>query len=774
MKKSILRIISLFILLGTAASAAEVTPDYLMNTVYEKSPDMQIEPKKVRLFKKRVKDEAKTVEREKTLTKVTDDEILTDEDFIKKLRKTEKFYRKDGFEIRVKAPELTGSVEAGEDDGYYGGGDEMSPDPKDKKFLKKFRKKSKSAKNAKTESGEKEPSQMILTSDTTDYYPERNEVESVGHAKLEIKGEDFILYADKIIFNHDINSVRAYDNVKIVKGGNVTTGDFINIDMNTAHGWIQKPNISNYAVKIKADEAYVYPDKIEQYDGVMNIAEDRRLMMGSTNFTNMINPGQIDFGDMFKEKETPGKIRIKAKHIDVDSKEGHNMITLRHASIYYKKFKLATVPSFKIATDKEQTTFETNIPEFGNMANVGMYAGPSVLLDLPLSTVLKLSPIAIYSQDEGKFGIGGIATIHNKSNYTRMAYGSAENKFLLQGYQRLTDKLDLRYSQNMYTSQWFMGFRRPMYSAELVYDDSYFIEDLGMKFRHQIQAGYYSDYERMSQGEGRLRWMTQSQRPLFSYTNSRGTFNAELGLIGQTSVAQYTSGDTFALARLGPILSTSFKNWNQSLVYYQTAVGGQTPFAFDDYYYGKSNLQIVETLRINKYLTLGYLVSLALGGRNSYVDPRANNGLPNAKTNDMLQENMFLVSVGPESAKFTLGYDAFRQTTALYFSMMLGTKDMDIEFEKASVNNPDTLGNKNKGFDKLKTRFEKVKHKVFPATDPDYDAEQDKIRLLQEKNAQRANDEDEDYSEEFSEVSEQLKNQLAPYMQTGRSGIGGR
>ena len=106
--------------------------------------------------------------------------------------------------------------------------------------------------------------------------------------------------------------------------------------------------------------------------------------------------------------------------------------------------------------------------------------------------------------------------------------------------------------------------------------------------------------------------------------------------------------------------------------------------------------------------------------------------------------------------------------------MMLGTKDMDIEFEKASVNNPDTLGNKNKGFDKLKTRFEKVKHKVFPATDPEYDAEQDKIRLLQEKNAQRANDEDEDYSEEFSEVSEQLKNQLAPYMQTGRSGIGGR
>lgn len=738
MKKKNLLIILSFVISASIASAGDLTPSTIQNYVWESSPSHVENPKKIRLFGKKNK---------KNVTPSSKDN-LTDEEYIKKLRKSDKLFRKESFEINV--------TEHKSDDGYYGGGEDVSPDPGNKKFLKKFRKSKKVTK--KDVNPESNKSSILLTSDVSDYYPERTEIEARGNAKLEIKGEDFTLYADKIIFNHEVNSVRAYDNVKIIKAGTVTTGDFINIDLNTAHGWVEKPYISDYSVKIRADEAYIYPDKIEEYDGVMNIAEDRRFMLGSSNFTDMLNPGQIDFGKMFKPDAEPGVLTIKAKHIDVDSKEGHNDIILRNASVYYKKFKIATVPYFKIAADKENTSFETNIPEFGNMSNMGMYAGPAVLLDLPFSTVLKLAPIGIYSQDKSKFGIGGIATIHNETNYTEMAYGSAEDKFLLRGSQKITDHLDFRYSQNMYTSQWFMGFRRPVYSLELVYDDSAIIEDLGVKFRHQLQAGYYSDYQRMSQGEGRLRWMTQTQKPVFWYKNPSNTFNAEVGIIGQTSIAQYTNGDTFALGRIGPIISTSFKNWNQSIVYYQTAVGGKTPFAFDDYYYGKSNLQIVETLKLHKYLSIGYLASMALTGRNSYMDPTTQH-IQNNKTNDFLQENMFLVSIGPEAARFTIGYDAFRQATALYFSMLLGTKDMNIEFDKVSVNNPENIGNENKRIKGLREKFNAIRYKVFPATDPNYDPK--KLIIPVNSKVNETDDEDVIFDEE---TGAELKRQLEPYL----------
>ena len=755
--------ISLIFLGITPVYSADLTVDFINNAAFENKSYKKQEPKVINLFHKEnnlfKKKKKVNVQKYDNENSNVNELNLTDSEYVKKLKKQENKKIKDQFKVNVNKESSEQNVESTEE--YTNESDSIvTVEPKNKKF---FRKK----KEKKQEEQKTVASDLVLTADVTDYFPDRSEIEAVGNAKLQITGEDFILYADKIIFNHDINSVKAYQNVKIVQSENVTTGDFINMDLNTAHGWIQKPISSNYSVKIRAEEAYVYPDRIEEYDGVANILEDKRFSFGSSNFTNLLNPGQLDFGDFYNSKTEPSSVKIKAKDIIVDSRDGHNVIDIKQAGVYYKKFKLGVIPTLQIMTDKENTVMETNIPEIGSDSNIGMYVGPSFVLGLPKSSVLKLSPIALYSKDNSRFGIGGIAKFTSPSNETEMAYGSAENKFMLRGYQKFTDRLRLNYAQNMYLSEWFLGYRRPMYAMDLEYDDSYYIKDLGASFRHRIQAGYYSDFGRIgSFAKGRLRWMTQMQKTFFSYTNPENTFNADIGLIGQTSISQYTTGDTFGIARIGPMINTSYKNWTQSIMYYQTGVGGKTPFKFDDYYYGKSNVQIIESLRLHKYVTIGYLMSIAIAGRDSYSTQKLTPYTVN-KPYNWLQENMFLISVGPEEAKLTFGYDAYRQTTALYFSMLLGTKDMDVAFKKTVINNPDNMTKTNGEETKVSKSLKNLKYKVFPATDPDYEKKKlEAQKKLYQKwlDAQKSEqEEDKEYEEIQKEVIQQMKPFLNQY-----------
>ena len=111
---------------------------------------------------------------------------------------------------------------------------------------------------------------------------------------------------------------------------------------------------------------------------------------------------------------------------------------------------------------------------------------------------------------------------------------------------------------------------------------------------------------------------------------------------------------------------------------------------------------------------------MSLAGRESYYRGPGKN----TDIDRFLQENQFLISVGPDEAKVTLGYDFTRQSTHLYYSMLLGSKDMDIKFDKTVINDPMSLSDerKEKAF---VTRMRNLKYKVFPATNPNFDRARD-------------------------------------------------
>ncbi len=538
-------------------------------------------------------------------------------------------------------------------------------------------------------------SDVVVDSDYMDYYPDRYEIEAIGNAKVTVKSQNLTLYADKIVFNHDLNNIKAYDNVKIINDSSVTDGDFINLDLNQENGLITKPVTKNYSIRITANEGYLYSDRIEEYNGVAKILKNYNLRFGSTSFNGFVNPGGVGIdSDEGKVAKESGIYRIKAKTIYIDSRDEHNVMTLKNADLYMKKLKIGSLPSLRVVSNKEHQYVETNIPEFGQVAQLGMYAGPGIVLNTPGASTLKVVPLINYADSD--FGIGGLVRFKNGRNSTDIGYGSVRNEFIVSGYQKIGDNFTLDYSQNSYQNEWFLGFRRPRYSTQLQYYKSYYLDDLDVSFSQRFSGGYFVDTEKqLGEGDGRFRWMTQTQKDLYTFINKNEDFKLKIGAVTQTAMSLYTSGDTVGVVRVGPMVTTKYKNWTQNLIYFQSATAGQSPFLFDKYAYGKSNIILIENLKINKYISLGYLSSIALLRDNS--------------EDNMFQENRFLLSLGPEYARVTFGYDAFRQTTMMLLSMLVGTEGSDVNFDKAVIKNPDTL-TKNKN----KKKKINIWNKVFP------------------------------------------------------------
>ena len=555
-------------------------------------------------------------------------------------------------------------------------------------FSKNDEVKVKKADKAKTDAIE-------ITAEHMEYFPERYEVEAVGNAKVDFKAQNVVLSATKIIFNYDRNVLKASDNVVLISKGAITEGDFIRIDLSKPEGIFENPITTTEDIILKAKEAFVYSDRIEEYDGVAKILKDEKLRFGSNSFAGYIgNSAYVDPQFQEKREEAPsGLYKIKANTIYIDSKEEHEVITIKNASLFLKNKKVATIPSAKIVTNKTNTNIETNVPEFGSMSLLGAHIGPAVVLNVPGGNTLKLSPILTYSDDE--LGVGGIARFRSENNMTEAAYGTSRDEFLLRGKHKLAAGLSLNYSRLTSQSEWFLGYRKPKYSASLNYRRTDYVKDLDLHFSQMYIAGAVVDdapNKHLDDVEGRFRWMTQTYKPLYSYLNPEGNIGFSTGLVAQTAATVYTTGDVAGLFRVGPALNTKVGPWKQTVMYYQTAIAGKTPFDFDRYRYGRSNFVVIESLKVCKYLSLGYLGSIALNREVS--------------SDDTFQENRILVSVGPDYAKLTIGYDAFRRNTLFLFNMLVGTKDSDVEFKKSVIQNPEKFG-------KSKSKTKKSKKKDY-------------------------------------------------------------
>ncbi len=551
---------------------------------------------------------------------------------------------------------------------------------KTKKFFTRAEKEKQSGKE--TDAAQEGPTTDVLVdSETIEYFPERHEFEAVGNAKVTFPEENSTLLADRIIFNHDTNFIKGYGNVVLIKEGQRVNGDYIQVDLNEDNAMMTHPVLNHVAIKIRAKNVQVSDVKTEAMDGMVTFNDKVTYKFTSRPIMGFDNPmleEAIPQHFYFKEKYD-NKWRLKAKTIIIDSYKDRDIATLKNADMYIKDTKLASAGKIRLYTDKEQGYIETNMLELGSMRNLGAYISPGIVLQTPNASTLKIGPAVTYKSE---FGVGALGRFLTDKNRTEFGWSSSKDKFVVQGDQEITDNLHLEYGINTYMSNYFLGGRMPEYGAQLVHHKTYDIEDLGVKFSNRFVGGLYRDWGDTSFSTTKFAWQTSSSKSLFKYTNNESKFALDFGVNVQTHAALYGTGDTMGLVRGGPYLRTQYKAWQQYIAYFHGGQAGDTPFYFDQNFYGKSNVVIGESLRLSKYLTLMYAGTIVLS--NDTPDDR------------MLQENRIYFAIGPDDLKFLIGYDIYRQNAAMGISMNVGAENSEVEFNRLILNDPQAIAKHDK------------------------------------------------------------------------------
>lgn len=556
------------------------------------------------------------------------------------------------------------------------------------------------------------PKDAQLDCENVRYFEEKNEVEATGNPVLYFPPQEVTLKADKIVYNTVSNIIKAYGNVEIIKQGESIFGDYIQINMNEETTLLTNMTAERMNMKIRAKKSTSADNTIILEDGDMKaahsyIARFKTRILGM-NFNNMV------ISDEDRSRLDPngeGKINLDANEIEVDAQKNHNIITVKRGDLSYNDRHILDFKSLKIYADKKGDYFEANYPEFGTRSRIGAFIGPGFVFKTPFASTVKVIPFLNYKSG---IGVGGAIKYKSATNYTELMYGSAENIFVARGKQQLDDKLYVQYGINSYMDDWFMGNRMAKYGVELVYNDgkrfkNFLAPNRDLTFKNRFSMGYMEDndeakYESENMtpsglGTTRFKYMTEINQNLFKFGNEEELKFISLDLSMQGSVALYGTGDTQILGRIGPRLHTQYKYWMQDLGYYASAYQDDSPMQmFDAYRYGHSNLYIREALRVCKYLTVAYATSINLTDDS-----------PNGK---QWQENAFIIAVGPDDFKVSLGYDFMRQNTYFGINVAIDTKNANLTYDKMVIKNPDRLASNEKEVKEITFEEQKPKEKV--------------------------------------------------------------
>lgn len=537
-----------------------------------------------------------------------------------------------------------------------------------------------------------------LDADKVDYDEKTMDLIATGSPVLTFPAQKVSIKADKIIYNTASNTLIVPDKVEIIKDGHSIFGENLNVNLNEENALLDNVETKASFMTVTARKSEMDEDLITLYDGQL-VSKDTYII----NFhTKMV--GGDRFGRMFVDEEDRTYLRdeigetpvtIKAKEIIIDAKKNTDTITLKKAKIHFGDFKLFTLPTIKMHTNKQQEYFEGNYPEFGSRGKFGMFLGPGYTIDTPLQngSTLKLMPIINKKSD---LGIGGFLKYRSATNFTDFGYGTGSDMFFLRGKQYLDDKLFMQYGMNSYMDEWFLGRRMAKYDAELVYEDRGIIpstigDKLDLNFRHRFGFGYMhnSDFNRYGEtldpsniGTTRTRYMAEAAQTLYKYEDRENRKSVSLSFVMQGSAALYGTGDTQFIGRVGPRLHTQYKYWMQDIGYFASAYEDGTPLkVYDTYRYGHGCINIREALRVNKYLSLAWSGTINVTGDS-----------PNGKP---FQECTFIISLGPDDLKLNLGYDWVRQHTYFGIAVAMDTKGSGIEYEKMVIKHPDRLAKRN-------------------------------------------------------------------------------
>lgn len=536
---------------------------------------------------------------------------------------------------------------------------------------------------------------VVLDAKNIYYIEEDDEIIAENSAIVKFPKQKIVMRADRFVYSNQANIIKAIGNVKITRSGRDVYCDYVQVSVNEEEISFENVNAELPDGTVTAEKGVSKNNTLYLQNGYLSMDGDKRVRMRSRKVRGFRpdNLMPIDEDDKFYFQETWGsndKTHFDVDKIFVDFKKDHDVITFKDIDMKYGEGKTRHFRSLKMYMDKQHRSFEGNYPELGNMSRLGMYLGPGFVFEVPRAGTVKFIPFVNYRKQE--LGVGGALRYRGAFNLTELAYGSVADLWKLKGTQILDDKFTFNYGINSFMRQWFLGPRMPKYALEVAYNDKYkvhntFKKGLDLTYTHQGTLGYYHNsmftmngdkFNAGNIGTFRGRYMAEIDQDLYKYMDPKNHRMFRVHTCLQGSAAIYGTGDTQFIGRYGIGVNSQLKYWKQDITYFLSGFEDGTPMKrFDAYRYGTSSVRIREAIRVTKWLSLAWSGMITLS-----------DDAPNER---FMQENAFMVVLGPDDIKFTVAYDYVRKRSYITVGLSVNTTGTTVKYNTMEIKNPEKL-----------------------------------------------------------------------------------
>lgn len=517
-------------------------------------------------------------------------------------------------------------------------------------------------------------SDLELSSDNVDFYTETSQYIGKGNAKLLILKENMEMNANEIIVDQRNYEITGIGNVRILKGGAEYFGDYIRINTKKESSFFDNPILYYPEITISANTANMYTDEMTAKKGSATFKK-KAAMLISTTRSGLLIPGKF-FNPKREFDPDKDRYKIVAKKIFVKRSQDNTDITMKNATIYRGKYKVAYSPVFSLTTNKDTDYVETILPEFGNRSRIGTFVAPSIVMGLPNASTLKVGPLVSMDTDR-RIGFGGFARLSTPKSKSEFMYSTATGRFLVDGSYDITNNLRFNFVGNEHIDSGWMIGQMPNYGGELLFQKSIAIPQGNIALSNRLSMGLFQDNKDYRKGKAlttmRYKWQTQAynMKPLLNWEKY-----LMLGYSYEHDLSLYQTGDLTGVVRVGPRLYTDLGRLFAEVTYYVAGNTGTSPFIFDRYRYGQNSIRFRGQYYICKYLSIGYYATANIREKDY--------------EGNWLTENQFIAAVGTDDLKVRIGFDTIRNSAVVGLDMLLGTNKTVAEFDEMKIKDFDS------------------------------------------------------------------------------------
>ena len=373
---------------------------------------------------------------------------------------------------------------------------------------------------------------------------------------------------------------------------------------------------------------------------------------------------KLRWADLKKHKST---LKYSAKRVSFDQTRRHNNLKIQGARIAVTDKVSIPSPIEITATLGEAANTQFRGPILGQRERIGGFAiGPRFYKSVGHNT-LALAPI-LQLGNEFTFGAGAIASFNTPGDSSAImaGYGSLENRFILNAHQELLWDFEANALVNQFNRNQLFSSSQVGQNYELAHKvrlrNSIF-DERGAQLRSIF--GYAADNldlfsaqrkddllgARRDSGVGGLsehegfrfeESIAFYSRPLFRLGNEG--YNVDLRLREAGSFRFYDTGDLNVINRFGPALEVTFDKLRFEVDYLYAAVGGESPFIFDQFVDGNHAIVFDGDIEISEWLTIGAFT-------NFNID------------DNRITQNQLRAEFGASDMKFRASFDTVKKSS---------------------------------------------------------------------------------------------------------------